>query len=64
MSSGYTSEGEKTDQQDNSLRKLPIYRPEGRSLGVLFEDITVHGVSAGEKRAQDLLRMFQDVFVN
>ncbi|KAF7880573.1 uncharacterized protein EAF02_007419 [Botrytis sinoallii] len=56
--------GEKTDQQDDPLQKLPIYRPEGRSLGVLFEDITVHGVSAGEKRAQDLLRIFQDVFVN
>ncbi|KAF7959889.1 hypothetical protein EAE96_001492 [Botrytis aclada] len=64
MSSGYTSEGEETDQQDNPLQKLPIYRPEGRSLGVLFEDITVHGVSAGEQRAQDLLRILQDVFVN
>ncbi|KAF7884882.1 hypothetical protein EAF00_010700 [Botryotinia globosa] len=80
MSSGYTSEfeegwlepiqltvhfkGEKTDQQHNPSQKLPIYRPEGRSLGVLFEDITVHGVSAGEKRAQDLLRIFQGVFVN
>ncbi|KAF5876182.1 putative abc transporter protein [Botrytis fragariae] len=64
MSSGYTSEGEKTDQQDKRLQNLPIYRPKGRSLGVLFEDVTVHGVSAGEKRAQDLLRIFQDVFVN
>ncbi|TGO89220.1 hypothetical protein BPOR_0119g00070 [Botrytis porri] len=63
MSSGYTSEGEKTDKH-KPLQKLPIDRPGGRSLGVLFEDITVHGVSAGEQRAQDLLRIFQDVFVN
>ncbi|KAM0143004.1 hypothetical protein ACHAO1_000838 [Botrytis cinerea] len=64
MSSGYISEGEKTNKQDKPLQKLPVYRPEGRSLGVLFEDITVHGFSAGEQRAQDLLRIFQDVFIN
>ncbi|ESZ92805.1 hypothetical protein SBOR_6821 [Sclerotinia borealis F-4128] len=63
LSSGDTSEVEKTGEQDTTSQGLPIYRREGRALGVLFEDITVHGVTAGEKRAQDLLRIFQDVII-
>jgi ATP-binding cassette subfamily G (WHITE) protein 2 (SNQ2) len=40
---------------------LPIYRPDGRSLGICFEDLDVF-VDAGDlQTANDLLKIFSDV---
>ncbi|KAL1860717.1 hypothetical protein Daus18300_009060 [Diaporthe australafricana] len=40
---------------------LPSYRPDGRALGILFEDVDIWGTVAGESRAQDLLAIFEDI---
>jgi ATP-binding cassette subfamily G (WHITE) protein 2 (SNQ2) len=45
----------------DSVDDLPIYRPDGRSLGICFEDLDVF-VDAGDlQTANDLLRIFSDV---
>lgn len=43
--------------------KLPTYRPDGRALGILFEDVDIWGTVAGESRAEDVLAIFEDILV-
>lgn len=43
--------------------KLPTYRPDGRALGILFEDVDIWGTVAGESRAEDVLAIFEDILI-
>lgn len=43
--------------------KLPSYRPDGRALGILFEDVDICGRAAGESRAEDVLAIFENILV-
>ncbi|KAI5271066.1 hypothetical protein E4T47_05600 [Aureobasidium subglaciale] len=40
---------------------LPIYRPDGRRLGVVFENITVTGVAAEENTVTDFAQVLENI---
>ncbi|CAI7665813.1 unnamed protein product [Penicillium viridicatum] len=42
-------------------KKLPVYRPEGRALGVVFENITVFGKGEGMRTVLDLPAILSSV---
>lgn len=42
---------------------MPIYRPDGRALGILFEDVDIWGTVAGESRAEDMLAILEDILI-
>lgn len=52
------------DNADRNSQSPPIYRPDGRALGLVFSDLTVSGVSAGASRAPDILALFQALAVD
>lgn len=43
------------------MDELPVYRPDGRSLGVLFDNVDIWGNEAGSSRVQDLLAIFENL---
>jgi ABC-type multidrug transport system ATPase subunit len=40
---------------------LPVYRPEGRGLGVVFENVTAHGKGGGIRKVLDLPAIFEGI---
>ncbi|KAL4963356.1 ABC transporter-like protein [Aspergillus stella-maris] len=49
------------DDEIGPERSLPIYRWEGRKLGVLFDDITVYGRAGSIRRVDDLVFILRNI---
>jgi ATP-binding cassette subfamily G (WHITE) protein 2 (SNQ2) len=43
------------------INHLPVYRPDGRRLGVVFEDLTVTGVAAEENTVTDFAQVLENI---
>ncbi|KAG9737185.1 putative ABC transporter, partial [Aureobasidium melanogenum] len=43
------------------VNELPVYRPDGRRLGVVFENITVAGVAAEENTVTDFAQVLENI---
>ena len=49
------------DTDEGGRDSLPIYRPDGRSLGVSFSNVTAIGASGSSQTVTDLLKIFTDI---
>ncbi|ETS85212.1 hypothetical protein PFICI_03237 [Pestalotiopsis fici W106-1] len=59
-----TSEKNRVNTANQRSQSSPIYRSDGRALGLVFSDLTVSGVLAGASRAPDILALFQTLVVD
>ncbi|KAH0398405.1 putative ABC transporter, partial [Aureobasidium melanogenum] len=46
---------------EKEVNELPVYRPDGRRLGVVFENITVAGVAAEENTVTDFAQVLENI---
>ncbi|THW13292.1 hypothetical protein D6D23_09817 [Aureobasidium pullulans] len=46
---------------EKEINGLPVYRPDGRRLGVVFENITVTGVAAEENTVTDFAQVLENI---
>ncbi|KAG9974456.1 hypothetical protein KCU78_g22926, partial [Aureobasidium melanogenum] len=46
---------------EKEVNELPVYRPDGRRLGVVFENITVTGVAAEENTVTDFAQVLENI---
>ncbi|KAI4727927.1 hypothetical protein E4T49_04284 [Aureobasidium sp. EXF-10728] len=46
---------------EKEINDLPVYRPDGRRLGVVFENITVTGVAAEENTVTDFAQVLENI---
>ncbi|KAJ5335527.1 hypothetical protein N7452_007930 [Penicillium brevicompactum] len=57
------SDSRSLSRETSGCEDLPIYRSNGRSLGILFSNVTAFGVAGGSQTVADLQRILTDILM-